>query len=263
MFIQNKYSNWYFSIIENAKKHRELDYYENHHIIPKCLGGTDNASNIAKLTAKEHFICHLLLTKMHDSSKIKFAVVMMLVSNENHDRYNVNSRTYDRIKKMNSEASKERMVGVVGSNIGRKRYHNPLTGEEKFLKSNDIIPHGFIHGHSLINKQKIGEKNKGGTYYYDPLTLKTIHIDNTLSPPPPGWIKGNPNANTSDRSNLKGSSYYYNPLTGEEVRSSKEIVGWLRGRSVKWITNGIDNKQFNIIKHIIPNGWYLGRSTWR
>lgn len=66
MFIKNKYNKWYFNIIDRAKS-RTLandDYVEKHHIIPKSLGGSNNADNLVCLTAKEHFICHLLLTKM-------------------------------------------------------------------------------------------------------------------------------------------------------------------------------------------------------
>lgn len=36
-------------------------YHERHHIIPKCLGGTDNEDNLIDLYAREHFIAHKLL----------------------------------------------------------------------------------------------------------------------------------------------------------------------------------------------------------
>ncbi len=262
MFMQNKYSKWYFSIINRAVSDRKLDYYESHHIIPKCIGGTDDKPNLVNLTAKEHFVCHLLLTKMHSSLKLKFAVVMMLVSNEHHNRYKVNSRTYERIKRLNSVASKERMIGFIGHNLGRKTYHNPLTNEERFIVEGTKIPEGFILGMSPAKKKKVGDSNKGRIYYFNPDTKEVIHIKKHDTPPV-GWIKGNPNANTSDKTNIRGSSYYYEPNTGEEVRSREEIPNWVKGRSLRWITNGFDNKQFNVIKYPIPDGWYIGRSTWR
>jgi hypothetical protein len=40
-------------------------YYENHHILPKCLGGTNEKGNKVLLTPREHFICHKLLTYIH------------------------------------------------------------------------------------------------------------------------------------------------------------------------------------------------------
>lgn len=73
MFLNNKYTKWYANIIANIrlqnrirykKNHVNYIYLENHHIIPKALGGTDNLNNLILLTPKEHFICHWLLTKM-------------------------------------------------------------------------------------------------------------------------------------------------------------------------------------------------------
>jgi len=49
------YQNIYSQIIERAKNHQLEGYKEKHHIIPKCMGGTDEKENIAELTAKEHF----------------------------------------------------------------------------------------------------------------------------------------------------------------------------------------------------------------
>jgi hypothetical protein len=74
-FIDNKYTKWYFSIIENARsefrKKDGLKYFESHHIIPKCspFCGSNKKENIVLLTAKEHFLCHLLLTKMCEGIK--------------------------------------------------------------------------------------------------------------------------------------------------------------------------------------------------
>ena len=64
MYLQNKYSCYYYSIINKAKSRatskREakkiLGYVEKHHIIPKVLGGTNDEDNIVFLTAREHFV---------------------------------------------------------------------------------------------------------------------------------------------------------------------------------------------------------------
>ena len=63
MFINNKYKKWHDSIIDRAKSRVLSCYTEKHHIIPKSCGGSDDKSNLVSLTAKEHFIIHLLLTK--------------------------------------------------------------------------------------------------------------------------------------------------------------------------------------------------------
>ena len=67
MFKDNKYTKWYFNIIENAKTKLRTKgevYYESHHIIPRALDGNNKKENLVLLTPKEHFICHLLLIKM-------------------------------------------------------------------------------------------------------------------------------------------------------------------------------------------------------
>jgi hypothetical protein len=35
------------------------------------MGGTNHNSNLVKLTAREHFICHMLLVKMVEDKPIK------------------------------------------------------------------------------------------------------------------------------------------------------------------------------------------------
>jgi hypothetical protein len=60
------YQKIYNQIIERATNRKILDgYVEKHHVLPKSLGGSNDTSNIALLTAREHFICHLLLAKIH------------------------------------------------------------------------------------------------------------------------------------------------------------------------------------------------------
>jgi hypothetical protein len=71
------YSAIYDSLVSRARdrnwSHRRFHkrgvsppcYVEAHHVVPKSLGGDDNDSNVVILTAREHFIAHRLLTKIH------------------------------------------------------------------------------------------------------------------------------------------------------------------------------------------------------
>lgn len=63
MFKNNKYHRWYVNIINKAKNNIQDGYMENHHILPRSCGGSDDPSNLVRLTYKQHFICHWLLTK--------------------------------------------------------------------------------------------------------------------------------------------------------------------------------------------------------
>jgi len=64
VYLQNKYSRWYNNIIDRARSRTITGYRERHHIIPRSLGGNNSPHNLVDLTAREHFICHLLLTRM-------------------------------------------------------------------------------------------------------------------------------------------------------------------------------------------------------
>lgn len=102
-FLDNKYTRWYFNIISFAQKRTTLPmYYERHHIIPKSLGGSNAKENLVALTAREHFICHWLLTKMTtDSQKISMVYAckkMMHSFNKKQERYVVSGRIYENLK---------------------------------------------------------------------------------------------------------------------------------------------------------------------
>ena len=112
------YLSIYNSIIDRAKsedrKKRNVSnpiyvYYELHHIIPKCAGGTNNKHNLILLTAREHFVCHQLLVKIYPgNNKLKFALRMMTATSKNHVR---NNKEYEWIRKSVSKALSESQRG--------------------------------------------------------------------------------------------------------------------------------------------------------
>lgn len=59
----SKYQRWYNQIIDRARLRVDLKYGEKHHVVPRSLGGSNAKSNIVKLTYREHFLVHWLLTK--------------------------------------------------------------------------------------------------------------------------------------------------------------------------------------------------------
>jgi hypothetical protein len=85
-------------IIERAKSRVFLGYTEKHHIIPKSLGGSNEENNLVNLTAKEHYICHLLLIKMTEGkarTKMRYASYMFSRNpNNNNNRIKITGRRY-------------------------------------------------------------------------------------------------------------------------------------------------------------------------
>lgn len=120
MYLANKYSKWYYSIINNSCNRVIDGLIEKHHIIPKSLGGKNSKSNLANLTPREHFICHLLLTKMTTGAqKAKMVNAALRLSNDHKGRC-VNSRLYDMIKRERIEFLKKEMTGARNPFYGKK-----------------------------------------------------------------------------------------------------------------------------------------------
>jgi len=86
----------------NCAKSRKKDpntYYEKHHIIPKSLGGNNLKTNLVYLTAREHFICHLLLPKFcTGENRTKMLYAKWRMCNNPKKDYIVTSRTYQKSK---------------------------------------------------------------------------------------------------------------------------------------------------------------------
>jgi hypothetical protein len=105
MFNTSKYTSIYYSIINNAQSRNTTGYVERHHIIPRCLGGTNDPMNIVRLTAREHFICHLLLIRMvRNDVKNKMVYAAWQQSRSAKTRgARITSRTYAKLRTQLSE----------------------------------------------------------------------------------------------------------------------------------------------------------------
>jgi len=127
----NKYSRWYNQIISNAQNRVAEGYVERHHIQPRSLGGADTADNLVKLTAREHFVCHWLLTKMTTGEaryKMLNALRMMRAEKAGQQRYTtaITSRVYESIKQEYSE-----LQSILRSGEGNGFYGKTHTDEAR------------------------------------------------------------------------------------------------------------------------------------
>jgi hypothetical protein len=137
--LNNKYSRIYDAIIDSAHRRnfasrkqakKELGYVEKHHIVPKCIGGSDDSSNLIFLTAKEHFVCHHLLTKMFESVDIsrqmRFALNKMSRKSSTQKRVNITARMFDKIRK-------DFAADISSMNSGR--VNGPMSEDQKIIRS--------------------------------------------------------------------------------------------------------------------------------
>jgi hypothetical protein len=99
------YQRIYNQIIERAQNRKLEGYKERHHIIPKCMGGSNDKSNLVDLTAREHFICHMLLCEIHpDENKLVTSLWLMVIGKKRkkENQYLIGSRIYESLKIKNS-----------------------------------------------------------------------------------------------------------------------------------------------------------------
>lgn len=105
------YQKIYNQLIERAQNRTLEGYKEKHHILPKCLGGSNDKENLVELTAREHFLCHMLLCEIYPKNVKLYQALWLMSTNKNKTegkRYKVSSRVYERIKILASEIYKNR-----------------------------------------------------------------------------------------------------------------------------------------------------------
>jgi hypothetical protein len=152
------YAKIYNQIIERAKNRILEGYKEKHHIIPKCLGGNNDKENLVELTAREHFLCHMLLCEMYYNSKDLWYALFLMSINKNkkfYQKYKVSSREYERIKMEWNKHSKGRKKPKNFGDKIRSEERNKKIG----LSNSKPKPKGF--GESQSKKIKGKPKPKG------------------------------------------------------------------------------------------------------
>lgn len=123
----NKYQTWYKQITERGQLRPRDPKHENHHIIPKSLGGSNKKENITNISVREHFICHWLLTKIHSTGeahwKMDNALRFMRAENKHQARYHtkITSRVYARLKEEYALLSSEKRKGKGNGMFGKKQ----------------------------------------------------------------------------------------------------------------------------------------------
>lgn len=168
IYLPNKYTKWYYSIIEKASSQgrtKQDSYFEAHHIIPKSIIENDGT---VLLTAREHFICHLLLTKMvipEYKSKMSYALWMLCnAQTADQKRSIVSSHTYAYAKKEIAVATSIHHTGKIISPETRRRISKSQKGKilTETHKQNLRINHVGTKGckYTEESKRKMSEAQR-------------------------------------------------------------------------------------------------------
>jgi hypothetical protein len=216
------YTKIYEALIYKAKNRIIEGYVEKHHILPKCMLGSDLPENLVKLTAEEHYIAHLLLVKMFPkNAKLIYAANMMASRN---------NKFYSWIKKK----------VAIQLSIDNKGYVHTDSAKLLMSEKRKGVPKSGSHKDKIRKKHLQKIEYKGKTYIgYDDLKSKTgvsYHLYNK-------YYK-----NQIDPENYIGNNTY---AIVEKSRNDHP-----RNASGKhWCNNGLVERYFDTI----PDGWVKGR----
>ena len=169
------YKKVYDQLIEKRRQQplsKDDCYCETHHIVPRGMNGTNDKSNLVNLTAREHYVAHLLLAKIYDTFGLYAAVTYMQTGNNSNRVFKFNSRLYQKVReelgKKMSVRTKGKFVGKPLSEEHRKKISESNKGKviskENRLKLSNAMKGNKIwlgRHHSDKTKQQISNAGKG------------------------------------------------------------------------------------------------------
>lgn len=153
------YPTHYANLIDKARNRTMTGYVERHHVVPRCMGGTDAKSNIVELSAREHFVAHLLLVKIFPKEH-KLTCAVTFLTSKGKIR---NNKMYDWIRKRHAET-----MSLLNSGSGNFMYGKTHTAEARAIISDkqrqikQLTGQGSTAGikKSLPHRQKISDAAK-------------------------------------------------------------------------------------------------------
>lgn len=181
-----------------------------HHIIPKCIGGTNDRNNIVALTPEEHYVAHQLLVKIHPTNdKLIFAAHRMGTSNNKlygwlRRAHNANIGKYT--SKPGKSNSQYGTMWITNGSLNKK------------VKKNTNLPEGWYAGRT------------SGRYINNGTIAKVLKPGEAL---PKGWEYGKVKSTQSGSKNSQfGTIWITDGVHNKKLKADIEIpTGWYRGRS--------------------------------
>ena len=129
------YLKHYNALIERAKNRIIEEYTEKHHIVPRCLGGSDDITNLVNLTPEEHYLAHQLLVKIYPNhGQLAHAANMMCVNRPNNKLYGwirrrISQNMKDNNPNKNGDCNRKRKGKYKISESGRQNMSKAFKGK--------------------------------------------------------------------------------------------------------------------------------------
>lgn len=216
------------------------EYKERHHIIPKCVGGSNDKDNLIDLYAKEHFIAHKLLAEENPTNwGLVNALNRMTFSKQpNGNSYIATPDEYEEVRILLSEANSARLVDLWATMPDSKRAEicenisKGLTGK--------ISPRKGLTKDNCLACKKQSETIKGHAVHEN--TINALH-------------------------NTKGEKYLWKD--GVKIRVKPWDVqayldnGWsTKGPKTRQVTNGVETKRVleSEVDQWLSKGYRIGHN---
>jgi len=209
------YKNAYNLLILRARNRVKPEtYHEEHHIIPECMGGTDDPNNIVMLPGDEHLIAHYFLFKIYKSGKIAQAFNLMV------------GRGFKRLtKRMLRDHAEARKIMSENSKGDKNPAKRPEVRKKMSVaqKANPVFLGKKRPDHSEIMKGSNNPAYGKSDHTYGLVAYGKANIDKTLEEIH-GVIKGD-----AIRSKMKTAQKGVNPIWARAPKickfCNKEIIG--------------------------------------
>ena len=177
------YSEHYIALITKyGRAFKPEGYSERHHIIPRCLGGGEEESNLIYLSAEAHYVAHQLLVKIHPGHYgVSYAAMLMTRIGNGKGNGRASNKYYAWLKKRFSELNAVRvsahmkgnthLLGHTHSEESKLRMSAASLGKSKSEKHKQNIARALLGRaprtgwkHSDETKKKIAESLKGRVF---------------------------------------------------------------------------------------------------
>ena len=137
------YEKIYDSLISKAQNRILETYTETHHIVPKCIGGTDNINNLVELTPEEHYLAHQLLVKIYPQNHSLVKAAAMMIPNR------PSNKMYGWLKRRFAKAQSVSQTGGGNSQFGTRWIYNLELEISKKISISEPLPTGWNEGRKL------------------------------------------------------------------------------------------------------------------
>lgn len=159
------------------KENTLTGYTERHHIWPKCMGGSDDAENLIRLTPEDHYFAHLLLAHVYGGRNWAAVVAMCQLANDigKLRRKKLNARSqFGHVRRKLARYYRSILSGENGRIADRRKYElrsfdgTVVTGNRFELSAHTGVPRQQIS--ALLRGAKLSAHgwyspihNKNGT----------------------------------------------------------------------------------------------------